>query len=283
MTRSFFTLLSAAGLLAFGVAVAAGQPPDKAKPAPDKTLTLDLGDGVKLELVRIEPDEFMMGSPAGETGRHDDEKQHKVRIEKPFYMGVYEVTQGQYKAVTGENPSHFKGSDDLPVEQVCWHDAVDFCKKLSQKTGRTVRLPTEAEWEYACRAGTTTPFSFGRTISTAEANYDGNYTYGNGVKGVDREKTIPVGSLKKPNAWGLHDMHGNVGEWTSSKYAEYPYKADDGREEAGGAASRVLRGSSWHLSPDYLRAAIRGKGPPGAWHNSIGFRVCVSVASPELP
>ncbi len=290
MSRRFPALPVAACLFAFGAAMsvttvhASDKASDKAKPADDKTLTLDLGDDVKMELVRIEPPktgEFLMGSPDDEAGRGNGEKQHKVKIEKPFYMGVYEVTQGQYQAIAGRNPSHFKGGDDLPVENVGWIDAVAFCSRLSEKTNRTVRLPTEAQWEYACRAEATTPFSFGHTIGTDEANYHGHSTYGDGVKGVYRGKPLPVGSLKKPNKWGLYDMHGNVWEWCNSKHADYPYKADDGREEIGGPAWRVLRGGSWYNPPALVRAAHRIKFMPAGRGNHIGFRVCITVASPE--
>ena len=176
-------------------------------------MTLDCGNGVKLELMPIPAGTFMMGSPETEANRESHEVRHQVAISKPFYLGVYAVTQAQYRMVMGVNLSKFKG-DNLPVESVSWNEAVEFCQKLSANTDRKVRLPTEAEWEYACRAGTTTPFNTGDTISTDQANYDGNHTYGNGSKGVFREKTTPVGSFP-PNAWGLYDMHGNVWEWCS--------------------------------------------------------------------
>ena len=137
--------------------------------------------------------------------------------------GVYTVTQEQWQAVMGNNPSHFKGEKNLPVEKVSWDDCQEFIKKLREKDKKPYRLPTEAEWEYACRAGTTTPFHFGETISTDQANYNGNFTYGNGKKGVYRKKTTPVGSFPA-NAWGLHDMHGNVWQWCQDWYGDYPQK-----------------------------------------------------------
>ena len=160
----------------------------------------------------IPPGTFLMGSPANEPERKDNETQHGVTLTKGFHLGIHQVTQAQWQAVMGNNPSNFKGDSNLPVENVSWDDCVAFCAALGKKDGKTYRLPTEAEWEYACRAGTTTPFHFGGTISDNQANYDGNYTYGNGKKGVYRQKTTPVGGFPA-NAWGLYDMHGNVWEW----------------------------------------------------------------------
>ena len=240
--------------------------------------TLDLGRGVTMKLALIPAGEFMMGSPPGEEDRDDDQgPQHHVRITKPFYMGMHEVTQEQYEAVMGADPSHFKGKD-RPVETVSWNDAAEFCRKLSEKTGKTVGLPTEAEWEYACRAGTTTPFHTGETISTDQANYDGNSTYGSGGKGVYRQKTTAVGSFT-PNAWGLYDMHGNVGEWCADWYDEDYYEsspADDPRGPENGH-SRVLRGGAWLSMPLYCRSAIRPWFFPVEREAYWGFRVVLPV------
>ena len=159
----------------------------------------------------------MMGSPENEIGRYDRESpQHQVSVPS-FFMGKYQLTQAQYQAIIGTNPSRFKGSN-RPVESVNWNDAVAFCEKLSQKIGRTYRLPSEAEWEYACRAGTATPFHFGETITTDLANYNGNYTYGGGIKGIYREETTEVGSFGVANNFGLYDMHGNVWEWCQDSW-----------------------------------------------------------------
>src|ERR1035441_3406412 len=177
------------------------------KKDPPKDFTNSLG----MKFVWIAPGNFMMGSPKEEKLRNDNETQHKVSLTKGFYRGVHLVTQEQWKEVMGNNPSFFKGEKNLPVETVSWDDCQDFIKKLREKDKKIYRLPTEAEWEYSCRAGTKTPFHFGETISTDQANYNGNHIYGNGKKGVYRQKTTPVGSFPA-NAWGLHDMHGNVWE-----------------------------------------------------------------------
>ena len=228
------------------------------------TLTLDLGGGVSMKLVAIPAGKFLMGS-------------HEVTLTQPFYMGACEVTQAQYEQIVGSNPSYFKGKRN-PVERVSWEEATAFCKKLSAKTGKTVRLPTEAEWEYACRAGTSTPFHTGATISTDEANYDGNYTYGSGRKGVYREKTVPVGSFK-PNARGLYDMHGNVWEWCQDWYGPYPNgNVRDPRGPTSGGR-RVLRGGSWLSIPAHCRSAYRSRTTPGGRNSSSGFRVVVLLSS----
>ena len=160
-----------------------------------KEIALDLGNGVSMKLVLIPAGKFRMGSPKGEKERNDDELQHKVVISKPFYMGACTVTQEQYERAMGVNPSDFGGATN-PVENVLWDDAAEFCLKLSRETGQVVRLPTEAEWEYACRAGTTTPFNTGQTITTAQANFDGLLACGYGEEGEDRFRTMPVGSFQ---------------------------------------------------------------------------------------
>jgi formylglycine-generating enzyme required for sulfatase activity len=203
---------------------------------------------------------------------------HEVSLSTPHYMGKYEVTQEEYERVMGNNPSSFKGARN-PVESVLWEDAQEFCRKLSERTGREVRLPTEAEWEYGCRAGRSTPFHTGETISTAEANYNGNYTYGNGTKGENRKKTIAVGSLA-PNAFGLYDMHGNVFEWCGGWHGAYVKGAQrDPTGEADGMA-RVLRGGSWNVIPGFCRSAFRSWSSLDYRYNSNGFRVVVVARTP---
>jgi formylglycine-generating enzyme required for sulfatase activity len=204
---------------------------------------------------------FTMGSPASEANRSNDEIQHEVTISKPFYLGVTEVTQEQYEAVMGNNPSNFKDAKN-PVERVSWDDAVEFCKKLSSKTGKTVRLPTEAEWEYACRAGTTGAYAGNGSLDDM-----GWYTSNSS------SKTHPVGQ-KKPNAWGLYDMHGNVYEWCGDWYADkYPTGAAKDPTGPASGESRVLRGGSWDLYPQYCRSAYRDWLSPGSRGVDIGFSV----------
>ncbi len=242
------------------------------KPRSSSALDLDLGRGVTLRLALIPAGKFLMGSPESENGRFDVEKQHKVMISNPFYMGIHQVTQAQYEAVMGANPSIFKGNN-LPVETVNWHCAVEFCRKLSETTGRNVRLPTEAEWEYACRAGTTTPFYFGKTISTDLANYSGmDDAYGYGSEGEDRGRTTPVGSFLA-NAWGLYDMHGNVLEWCSDWYGNYPDGEVTDPQGPSDGDKRILRGGSWLDDPVLCRSAYRGLDLPGRRDFFIGFRV----------
>ncbi len=233
-------------------------------------LILDLGGGVKVTLVRIKAGTFTMGSPASEKGRNDHEGQKSVQITDDFYMGETEVTQAQWKAVMNTTPwkgeKYVKEGDNHPATFVSWNDAQEFVKKASALTGKTIRLPAEAEWEYACRAGTTTAYHFG----DSDRNL-GEYAWYGGLVGDGNAKNEQYAhqvKTKKPNPWGLYDMHGNVWEWCEDKY-------DD--------SSRVLRGGSWDNNPGYLRSAGRNRRAPGHRINHYGFRVCVSVASPGLP
>jgi formylglycine-generating enzyme required for sulfatase activity/uncharacterized caspase-like protein len=250
----------------------------------------DLGNGVLLEMVLIPAGNFDMGSPSNEEGRSERESpQHQVNVPS-FFMGKYPVTQAQYERMMGTNPSNFKGSN-RPVEQVSWFDAVEFCQKLSQQTGREYRLPSEAEWEYACRAGTTTPFYFGETITTELANYRGTDweyggtvypgNYGQGIKGIYRQKTTPVGQFP-PNAFGLYDMHGNVWEWCEDDWhGNYEGAPTDGRAWVDSNDNRsqecVLRGGSWYYNPRNCRSAYRVDYEPDRRYINLGFRV-VAVA-----
>ena len=238
----------------------------------------DLGNGVTLQMVSVPGGTFQMGSPATEKDRDADESpQHPVSV-SAFLMGRYVVTQAQYEAIMGKNPSNFKGAK-RPVETVSWNAAQEFCKKLSQKTGYKYRLPSEAEWEYACRAGTTTPFHFGETIISALANYNGTVIYQSEPKGEKRSQTTNVGSFP-PNAFGFYDMHGNVWEWCEDVYHEnYEGAPTDGSAwNVGGKSGRmVLRGGSWFNNPRYCRSATRVNGVAGERDDDNGFRVvCVA-------
>jgi len=237
-----------------------------------KTLTLTLGDGVTMKLVRIEAGKFTMGS---EKGFSYEKPVHQVTITRPFYMGATEVTQAQWKAVMGTQPwegqKYTKAAADHAASYITWDDAAAFCTALSKKTGRTVRLPTEAEWEYACRAGTTTVYSFGDDSSKL-----GDYAwyYDNAYK-KDEKYAHPVG-VKKPNAWGLYDMHGNVWEWCADWYAD-SYANADTRDPKGPASGkfRVLRGGSWFDPAGASRAAYRSSFTPDLRIYHYGFRVVV--------
>ncbi|NJM68087.1 MAG: formylglycine-generating enzyme family protein [Acaryochloris sp. RU_4_1] len=238
----------------------------------------DLGSGITLDMVAIPAGQFTMGSPASEPERDSDESpQHQVSI-PAFYLGKYEITQAQWQAIMGSNPSGFQGAN-RPVEQVSWNEAIAFCQKLSQKTGREYRLPSEAEWEYACRAGTSTPFHFGPTLTPAIANYDGTSTYGSGPKGQYRQQTIDVGSFP-PNAFGLYDMHGNVWEWCQDTWHDnYTGAPTDGSAwvSENDNDPRILRGGSWLNDPRYCRCANRGRYDPGDRPTTLGFRVALSA------
>jgi formylglycine-generating enzyme required for sulfatase activity len=223
-----------------------------------------------MKRVLIPSGKFMMGSPKDEKDREDSEgPQREVTISKPFYMGVYAVTQEQYEQVMGKNPSNFKGAEN-PVENVSWNDAAEFCKKLSQKTGTSVRLPTEAEWEYACRAGSKTRFSYGDDNDYANL---GDYAwYGQNSD----NKTHPVGQ-KKPNAFGLYDMHGNVWEWCSDWYGAYEDKAQTDPTGPASGSARVLRGGGWIYDPQVCRSAYRARGDPDNRGSVFGFRVVLDL------
>ena len=249
-----------------------------------------LGNGVTLEMAVIPGGTFMMGSSENEEGRSDNESpQHQVTVPS-FFMGKYPVTQAQYQAIMRTNPSFFKGSN-RPVECVSWNDAVKFCEKLSQRTGKTYRLPSEAEWEYACRAGTTTPFHFGKTITTHLANYrydNGNdsYTYGVGndsyIYGVEGITTV-VGSFGVANNFGLYDMHGNVSEWCQDNWhSNYKGAPTDGSAWLNNISSSdkyLLRGGSWSYNPAYCRSAFRLSNNLDYHYHKFGFRVVCGGAA----
>jgi formylglycine-generating enzyme required for sulfatase activity len=234
----------------------------------------------EIEMVLVPGGSFMMGSPENEPERYFDEgPQHRVTV-RSFYISKYEVTQAQWRAVMGGNPSSFKG-DDLPVETVSYWEAQEFCARLSRETGRGYRLPSEAEWEYAARARTATPFAFGSSLSSEQANFIGKDPYGGAPKRVDRKKTTPAGSFA-PNAFKLHDMHGNVWEWCEDIYHhDYKGAPTDGSAWSSGEDSRyrLLRGGSWDSPGRNCRSAKRLRFLPGDRSNNAGFRVVVSAGT----
>jgi formylglycine-generating enzyme required for sulfatase activity len=250
----------------------------------NKSYTEGLGFGVQLTLMLIPEGEFMMGAPADEPESEDWERpQHLVQVSQ-FLLGRYPVTQAQWRVVAGYDrinkelnpePSRFK-DDNLPVESISWEDAQEFCQRLSTKTGKNYRLPSEAEWEYACRAGTVTPFHFGETITSELANYDGSETYNDGPKGEYRGKTTVVG-IFPANNWGLHDMHGNVWEWCEDDWhGSYEGAPADGSAwvDVDRTKGKLLRGGSWGNFPRDCRSAIRFSGMRDITNYDVGFRVC---------
>jgi uncharacterized protein (TIGR02996 family) len=249
-----------------------------------------ISNNIGMELTLIPAGTFLMGAPidALERGPLDQlDTTHPVTIRRPFYLGVYPVTQRQYEQVMGQNPSHFhsgnRGGPDHPVEYVSWREAQTFCKKLSAQAeeiaaGRVYRLPTEAEWEHACRAGTTTPFSFGAPVTSYKVNYDGNHVYAEVNKGPFLEHTTPVGAYP-PNAFGLYDMHGNVWEWCQDWYGEKYYLERPPVDPTGPARgkTRVIKGGCWDCVGWYCRSAHRHGDAPTHRDEMNGFRVAVSV------
>jgi formylglycine-generating enzyme required for sulfatase activity len=246
----------------------------------NKNITIPLSDKVDLDMVWINPGTFTMGSPSDELGRYDDETQHKVTLTQGYWLGRYEITQAQYKAIMKVNPSKFIGAD-LPVETVSWNDAMEFCKKLTEiekaagrlPGGYEYTLPTEAQWEYACRAGTTTALNSGKNLSDEvqcpEMDEVGWYGYNSD------KTTHPVGQ-KQPNAWGLYDMHGNVYEWCLDWFGDYPTSSVTDPTGPSTGSGRVLRGGSWSRSARYCRSALRGSDYPDDYWDHFGFRVALS-------
>ena len=294
------------------------QPSPTSSSQPLDSVVTSASTGLKLTL--IPAGTFRMGSPASEAKRLPIEgPQHTVRISQPFYMSAYEVTQGEYEQVMGTNPSKFssklsgQGKSKLPVVNVSWYDAIEFCNKLcaqdgfpayytlttaprasgsiqsasvSVAGGKGYRLPTEAEWEYACRANTTTPFHFGSVLNgdNANANVNVNDPYGTTTKGNYLKQMTTVGSYPA-NSFGLHDMHGNVWEWCCDVYDKAAYQGRSGTTvdplTKTGSESRVLRGGSWNLNAWYMRSAHREGNTPDNGADDIGFRVvCVGVRVP---
>ncbi len=249
---------------------------------------LGISNALELEMIRIPAGEFMMGSPENEHQRFDHESpQHQVEISE-FFMGRYPVTQAQWRAVAAmpqvkivlkADPSRFNG-DNRPVERIHWHEAVEFCQRLSKKTGINYRLPSEAEWEYGCRAGTKTPFHFGETITTELANYNGKKRYGKGPKGEYRGETTLLGQFEVANNLGLCDLYGNVLEWCADPWHDnYEGAPVDGSvwKEGGDDSKKILRGGSWRSDARNCRSAYRGYPAPDDQSGLVGFRVVCAV------
>jgi len=249
-----------------------------ASPKPQRSDNAVISNSIGMRFVRIPRGTFLMGSPLGEIGRGNDEQQHEVRLSRDFYFGIHTVTQMQYEKVIGKNPSHFQGlkvkyvdSSNHPVDSVSYRDAEEFCRRLSelpeeQVAGRRYRLPTEAEWEYACRAGSKTAFSFGNDAANL-----GSYAWYDANSG---EMTHAVGS-KRPNAFGLYDMHGNVWEWCSDWYDKEYYASSPATDPSGpdSGSFRVLRGGSWNNEPDCVRCASRPYFAPVYRISEFGIRL----------
>jgi formylglycine-generating enzyme required for sulfatase activity len=258
--------------------------------------TEPLDTEIGLEMILVMGGSFNMGSPKDELDQLESETPQPLVTVPTFFMGRYPITQAQWKSVVDwrtkfnvnlePNPSHFNSNPNHPVETVSWIEAEEFCNRLAQKTGRSYRLPTEAEWEYACRAGTTTPFHFGETISTDLANYRGtdleidrktySGSYGRGPKGTYIETTTPVGSVGYPNAFGLWDMHGNAWEWCQDNWhSNYKGAPIDGSAWLTGNENdtHVVRGGSWYDNPWACRSAARNYGTPDYRSSIVGFRL----------
>ena len=237
-------------------------------------VTIELGDGVVMEFVLIPAGSFQMGSDEN-SGDGDESPIHPVTLTQPYYLGRYEVTQAQWEKIMGNNPSKFRG-DKLPVESVSWNDCQQFLAKLQQKVGRKFALPTEAQWEFACRSGTTTPWSFGPQADSAV-----DFAWIGENSGASPH---PVGQ-KKPNAWGLYDMHGNVWEWCADWYNKHAYSNNADKDPSGPASgeNRISRGGAWGDNPDGVRSAVRNcNGPDGA-NQGLGLRCVLLIESVAPP
>lgn len=261
-----------------------------AKPR-EKQIEVSLGGDVKMKLALIEAGKFRMGSPPTEKKRHADEgPQHEVEITRAFYLGVYQVTQAEYEKLMGKNPSYYsptgggkKHVDGMntarfPVETVSWADVMEFCRRLSQKEGESFDLPTEAEWEYACRAGTTGPFAFGDDISSKQANFESSWGYLVDGPLLGLARTTQVGSYA-PNAFGLYDMHGNVWQFCKDWYQEDYYRESPRRDPPGPAQGtlHVIRGGSHGNSGGDARSAFRHKTSGQSGDQALGFRVVMRI------
>jgi len=271
--RPRFFAGAVAAVIASAAAVridADGHTPAAIRPLP-KTETIGLGAGVVLEFVRVEPGSFIMGSDL-EIGDADETPAHRVTLTRPFYIGKYEVTQEQWLRIMGKNPSAFKGAQQ-PVESVSWNDCQEFLARVTRKTGRKISLPTEAQWEYACRAGAGTRWNFGD-----RADAMGEYAW---IRQNSGGTTHPVGQ-KKPNAFGIYDLYGNVAEWCTDWYAN-PYPKGEVTNPTGppSGMSKIVRGGAWGDDPSNARSAYRNADGSDGANNGIGFRCVLLDESPS--
>lgn len=280
LRRKVAELEAAAGKTPSAQTQTAGAAPDAGTPSAQKDIPMSfmLAFNQSIDLVRIAPGTFMMGSPESEDGRDDDEKQHEVSLKDPFWLSETPVTQKQWKSLMGRNPSRFAG-DDLPVVNVSWDDAVKFCKKLNDKFKKMLpggfhfALPTEAQWEYACRAGASTAFCYGDASDMEKMNCNGDYPCGGGEPGKNMKKAMPVKHYPA-NTWGIFSMHGNVFEWCRDVYEEnYAQNPESLRGNNG--ITRVIRGGSWDTGAAYCRAARRDYASPDDQYDFVGFRVAL--------
>ena len=274
--------------------------PEPSEHAAGETIRLQVCDGFVAELAWCPPGTFNMGSPTNETGRGTDEPLHPVRLSRGFWMARYPTTQRQWRLVMGNNPSWFKKGGELseesrrelagnpeadnpdhPVEHVSWHECNDFLAKASAMAGCRLRLPTEAEWEYACRAGSSDAYCWGRALNGDLANVDGRLPCASEIEGPYLERTSPVGSYF-PNAWGLYDMHGNVFEWTQDFYGEYPEEAVVDPQGPARGATKVVRGGNWCNSAKAARSAARNRCIPSLHNARTGFRFCLDSLPDDL-
>ena len=278
MIRYRLSRLLAATIASTAISIIAhADPPTILWNATDKNATLTLPGNIEMKFVWIPPGEFTMGSPANEEGRRSDETQHRVTLTKGFWLGTCEVTQAQWRSVMGADPKYLRNvkGDNLPVEQVPWNECQEFIAKLNSQGEALVRLPTEAEWEYACRAGTTTAYSFGPDATNLD-----DYAWHPENSG---EGTHPVGQ-KKPNAWGLYDMHGNVWEWCADWSGDYPTDAVTDPTGPASGTERVLRGGSRRADADYLRSAYHAWTIPrdmSGYYVAVGLRLARTVSLAE--
>jgi len=262
----------------FRVSLQQTRVPQPKMPTPGRPWTAPLAN---VEMLWCPPGTFTMGSPKNEKNRGTDETQRQVTLTKGFHLGKYEVAQVQWKKIMGKNPSYFKGTD-LPVERVSWEEVTTFCQKLTlseREAGRlpagyAYQLPTEAQWEYACRAGTTTVFAFGDSLSSKQANFKGTIPYGGAAVGPNHGKPVAVGSYQ-PNAWGFHDMHGNLWELVADWHGAYPANPVTDPKGSASGSRRVWRGGPWIDGGHYQRSAQRSGGDPGYRDGNLGFRLCL--------